>query len=199
MIVYHGSPNKFDVFDYGMIRTNGTSEGVGFYFTNNKNIAKGYGSNGYLYTVDFNGKRPLSDNKLTLTKEEAKTIIRFLDDELEFLSNYGDVAYEGYDKVFNLAVEMEYGNAETDTEFMGSLYNACGENELVILTFYKLLNFDHIVSKPEWGGEQTLYIALTNDILTIKNIRKCSVGTWKNNDKGVSIMKFDLKTPCKLT
>lgn len=171
MELYHGSPNKFTEFDYSRIRTNGSSEGVGFYFTSNKKIAEGYGEGGYLYTVELKGKKPLDDNKKTLTKEELRVIIEELHRDYNYLSNYGEVDYEGYEKVLRRAVENEYDSCDTDTEILGSLYNTLGENENVIKKFYTVLGYDYVVSKPSWG-EQELYIALTNDVITIKKVEK---------------------------
>ena len=55
---YHGSKENFTIFDYGKI---GSSTGVGmlgegFYFTDKKNVAKGYGSK--LYTVYLKAQNP---------------------------------------------------------------------------------------------------------------------------------------------
>lgn len=169
MLVYHGSPNNFDRFDYSRIRTNGTSEGVGFYFTDNKSIATGYGQKGYLYTVELKGNKALSDNYKTITENELKKLMIALDDETDYLSNYGDVNFEGYENVLNTALQSEYNNCDTDTEILGSLYNSCGENEIVVTLFYELLGYDYIKSIPEWGN-QTLYIALTNDIIEVLEI-----------------------------
>ena len=166
MKVYHGSPNLFSKFDYSRIRTNGTSEGVGFYFTDNKDIATGYAQNGYLYIVELNGRKALSDNEKTLTRNELKKLLIELDKRIECLSNYGDVHYDGFENVLNTALNLEYDNNDTDTDIMGSLYNSNGESEVVIHLFYELLGYDHIVSNPSWGN-QKLYIALTNDIIDI--------------------------------
>lgn len=170
MIVYHGSPNKFTEFDYSRIRTNGTTEGLGFYFTDTKRIARGYAQNGFLYTIKMNGAKPLSDNHKNLTKEEVKKLIIELDKHTDFLTNYGEVEYEGYENVLNTAVNNEYDFTDTDTNIMGSLYTSCGENEIVIKLFYELLGYDYIESEPEWGGEQTVYVALTNDVIDILEI-----------------------------
>lgn len=171
MQIYHGSPNKFNEFDYGRIRTNGTSEGIGFYFTDSKKIAQGYAQNGYIYTVELKTKKALSDNGLTLTVEEARKVIEAVDKEVGFLDNYGDVDYEGYAKVLKTAVDSEYYNSDTDTEFMGSLYNACGESEEVVKLFYNVLGYTHITSEPNWGNQE-LYIALSNDVIDIKKVEK---------------------------
>ena len=40
MLVYHGSKELFTEFSYSRIGTNGTTEGQGFYFTDNLQVAK---------------------------------------------------------------------------------------------------------------------------------------------------------------
>ena len=172
MKYYHGSPNKFEIFDYNKIRTNGSSEGLGFYFTDNIDIAKGYGSDGYLYCVKLKGKKPLSDNEKTITKDDLKMYIEELHMFTNFLDNYGEIEYSGYDYVLNLALDSEYNYNDTDTEIISSIYNAVGENEKTITLLYELLGYDHILSKPTWGENQNIYIALTNDIIEILNIDK---------------------------
>ena len=90
MELYHGSSNKFNKFDYSKIRTNGTSEGLGFYFTDSKEIASQYGDNGYLYTVKLNANKSLSDNEKTISKNDyintnkKYSIIMFLDKNNNF-------------------------------------------------------------------------------------------------------------------
>lgn len=171
MELYHGSPNKFTEFDYGRIRMNGTTEGVGFYFTDNKKIAEGYTNGGYLYTVDFKGKKALSSHKKTITKKELEKVIGAIEKEIGYLDNYGDVGYEGYARLMKMAVENNYTNNESDADIMGSIYMACGDDEGVIELFYKVLGYDHLVATPDWG-DQKLYIALTNDIIKIKKVEK---------------------------
>lgn len=173
MKVYHGSPNKFDKFDYARIRTNGTSEGIGFYFTDNRKIAAGYGNNGYLYTVRLNGSKVLSDNEMTLTIEEVRKIVIKLHELNDYLSNYGDISFEGYEYLLNMALDSLYNYCDTDTEILGSLYNECGESEAVPALFHELLGYDYIVSNPEWASDkQTVYVALTNDIIDIIEVEK---------------------------
>lgn len=172
MQLYHGSINKFKQFDYAKIRTNGTSEGIGFYFTDSKKVATSYATQGYLYTVDFNGNKALSDNKLTLTKEEVKRlVIALYDCDGSILPDYGDLTFSGYENVLSEAINNIYNYNGTDTEIIGSLYNQCGESEKVLTLLYGVLGYDHIISVPDWG-KQTLYIALTNDIITIKEVEK---------------------------
>lgn len=172
VIAYHGSPNQFDVFDYKKIRTNGTSEGVGFYFTDNQGIARCYAYEGYLYTVEINGTKPIYKDKKTLTIKELRTFLIELQKHTDFLSNYGDVAYEGFNTVLNKAVKSEYTYCDSDADILSSIYNGSGENEKVLTIFRDVLGYDHIEAKPDWGNDQTLYIALTNDIINIISCEK---------------------------
>ena len=41
-VVYHGSPEDFTRFSLDYLGANGTAEGYGFYFTDQKSIAEGY-------------------------------------------------------------------------------------------------------------------------------------------------------------
>lgn len=172
MIVYHGSKEKFDVFDYHKIGSNGTSEGKGFYFTDNVDIAKNYGRNGYLYTVDFHGKKSLHSEQKTITKEELKVYLLALNEETDYLSNWGDIAYEGVEKVINRAIQGEYEQSENDVDIIAGIANASGNMEISLSLVYSVLGYDSIIVDAEWGNEQRLYIALTNDIITILDIKK---------------------------
>ena len=71
-VVYRGSPNEFSEFSYQFMRTNGTTEGVGFYFTDNQSIVKGYGDKGdtgKLYEVYLNISKPLNiDSKASILR-----------------------------------------------------------------------------------------------------------------------------------
>ena len=127
LVCYHGSPHKFNVFNYDKIGSQGTSEGFGFYFTSAKDIASGYATkrsvDGSLFEVFLNIRKPFSDTKKTISKKEIRDILLFLYKKDEYaLSNYGDVEYAGVNSVLNEAVEIESAS-ETDTQFVGSLIN----------------------------------------------------------------------------
>lgn len=170
-ILYHGSPNKFTQFDTKKIRTNGTSEGVGFYFTTNKDIAKNYANDGYLYTVNLDTQKSLSDNSKTINKNQLHEILIKLNKYTDYLENYGDISNGNFENVLNQAVENEYEYNNTDVEIIGSIYNTIGENPVILDILYKDFNYTHIKSTPDWG-EQELYIALNNEIIKIIEIEK---------------------------
>lgn len=175
---YHGSPNDFKEFDYKRIGENGTSHGIGFYFTDNKDVAKGYAQEKYLYEVSLDGKKSLSYDELSFTKEDLRDILTLLHEKFDFLYNYGDVDYDGFSEVLESAVRINFEYIENDVDLLGSLYNTLGRDEDLIKFFYDYLGYDHIIVKPTWGDSQTIYIALTNDIIKIKN--KIRVGDEEN-------------------
>jgi ADP-Ribosyltransferase in polyvalent proteins len=172
MLVYHGSKELFEVFDYSKIGTNGTMEGKGFYFTDSIGVASGYGDNGYLYTVEFNGKKSLDSEKKTITRQQLKKYLLVLHEETDYLSNWGEVGYEGLEKVLNEAVRGEYEQSDNDVDIISGIANASGNMEVSLSLVYKVLGYDSIVLDAEWGNGQKLYIALTNDIIKIVDVKE---------------------------
>lgn len=57
--VYHGSPADFNVFDFGKVGKNGTAEGYGFYFTDNKELADEYKGTGNTREFYVDIQKPL--------------------------------------------------------------------------------------------------------------------------------------------
>ena len=176
-IVYHGSKVQFDKFDHSFIGKNATAEGYGFYFTDIKEIAEAYAQNGFLYTVKFNGKKSLSSTKKTITKTQLKKIIEQLhrSHECGYLWDYGDIGTQGYNSVLAEAINLEYNGNDNDVELIASICNVYGSKEpLQIL--YNMFGYDHIKTVAEWNHgldeEQTLYIALVNDIINIVDVKK---------------------------
>jgi len=175
MKVYHGSKSKFNQFNYDYLRLNGTSEGIGFYFTDSKKIAEGYAVNGYLYTVEFCAKKVLEHDKKGITKVQLKKFLKALDQKREHLSSYGDIKTEGYQKVLNKAVEIEYNSSKDDVNMIAGISNACGSPEDCMSVLYEVLGYDSIILDAEWGisedgTSQKLYIALVNEAITIVEV-----------------------------
>lgn len=159
-IAYHGSPNLFDEFSYRYIRTNGTQEGVGFYFTDKKHIAEGYAKDGYLYTVAFTGKKALSHTSLTITKNQLTIFLNALHGKTDYLSNWGEVTYEGSD-VLKRAVDGEYDTSDNDVDLIAGIVNASGDVYATLYLLEKMFGYDCILPDAEWGGDQKIYVALT--------------------------------------
>lgn len=173
MIVYHGSKEKFNVFDYSRIGLNGTSEGVGFYFSSSRGVAESYGENGYVYTVKVKGKKPLNYYNYTITKDQLWDYLYELDKINEYLSNWGEVAYSGLNRVLTDAVEGEYGSSDNDVDLISGICHSSGDTETCLKLLYEMYGYDHIVIEDaEWGKGQTIYVALINDIIEIIDIEE---------------------------
>lgn len=169
--LYHGSNNKFNEFDFSYIGKNGTSEGKGFYFTDNLKVADSYAENGYIYEVELNLGLGINDKELKIKKSQYKKLIIALDKELEILSNYGDVDYQGYNKVLNECLNCELEYSESDVDVLSSLATSCGSIETVNRIAYKVLGVTHIeVENAEWGN-QSIVIALVPEIIKIIEIK----------------------------
>lgn len=174
MLVYHGSSNNFEKFDYSRIGTNGTTEGFGFYFTDKKHIAENYtNDNGYLYSVQLKGKE-LSGDELTITENQFRKLAVHLNDKNEYLSNFGDVNYEGLNAVLNEAVSCEYDNSNDDADLIGGVVNAYGNSQDVLQALYSMFGYGYIKDTDcAWGnsnGNQTVYVALVNEVIEIISV-----------------------------
>jgi hypothetical protein len=172
MKIYHGSKHKFDLFDGSKIGTNGTLEGKGFYFTDKKHIAEGYAKDGYLYTAEFKGKKQLSGNELTIKKEDLKKFLTELDKEMEYLSNWGEVAYTGMETLLEEAIDGETSGVDNDIDLISSICNASGSTGRALEILYEKFGYDSIITKGDWGGDQTIYIALVNEAVELVEIKK---------------------------
>ena len=165
-VQYHGSPNDFEKFSYEYLGTQGTGEGKGFYFTNNRNVAEGYrqGEGGKLFEAYIDVRKPLSSTKKTITASQLARFIRVLDpDGSEYLSNIGDVSWQGYESVLREAVQMLIQNNDNDVDIICDITNALGGNPEGIYPILKAtLGYDGIIVPGTWG-DQTITVAFSND------------------------------------
>lgn len=125
LVVYHGTKAEFYVFSLSKIGQNGLSVGPGFYFTDSKDVAEGYGQ---AMSVYLSAQNPsLSTENRTITKAQVQKIIEAMEKEdADFLSNYGDIDYEGRAKVVRSALDDIYSSSKNDAEIIGSLINVGG-------------------------------------------------------------------------
>ncbi len=193
LVVYHGSKSIFTVFDTGRIGLNGSQEGQGIYFTDNKDFAEGYSDGkGQLLEGYLNIQKPLSDSEVTLTRKEVEQIIRKVDpsgDDL--LANYSyDSRYYGTDKhdlwyesalKTTLDSVMEY--SETDSEIMAELANAGAGSAQVLKVLFDEFGYDGYIVKDKYKGTN-VYVAF--DSSQFKN-------TTNVNPTGNKDIRFDLK------
>lgn len=164
-VLYSGSPNLFTKFDRKFIGTNATMEGRGFYFTSNKKIAEGYAENGYLYEVFVNVGKNISYDKKTLTKTQIKTLINNLEDKgIDILSNWGDVSYDGKNKVLNEALNAYYDN-DNDVDIINGMFNDIGQDYTLYDELIKMGYRGTEIKSANWGEGQKIVVSFSpNDI-----------------------------------
>lgn len=185
-VVYHGSTADFNEFSLQYLGTNGTAEGYGFYFTDNREIAEGYsrgteaqrhqGANGRLYEVYLDIKKPLSNDSVTMTRAEFRRFLMEMNQKvdedgepLDFLANYGDVSYEGLDNVIKSVFRAEYDGSDSDVNMVHSIINGSGNMEAVFDALRKTTGYDGIVvDNASWGDGQSIYIVFHPE--QIKNV-----------------------------
>jgi len=180
-IMYHGSNSKFDTFNYEHLGNKGRSEGAGFYFTDDEDIAKGYGN--IVYKAYLKIEKPLDTNYKNFSRAVIQKIIKKIveleqqegiDPQSGFLSNFGDIDYEGFNSVLNQAVN-NHVDEENATDFQGSLIGAGVDPLIVNKSIYHVTGYDGILSHGFGGLKQRggiIYIPFfPNQIKSINNTK----------------------------
>lgn len=168
--VYHGSPAIFTEFSYQFMSRNGSSEGQGIYFTQNKDMAEGYTKKGgQLLEGYLSIKKPLSDSEITLTSTEVKRLIQAVDPTGDdVLVNYDSAGGMGYPSKtwYNRAIAdavsscMEY--CESDSEILANIANSGAGSETVLLTAKRVLGYDGYIVDGKYENS-TVYVAFASD------------------------------------
>jgi hypothetical protein len=168
LVVYHGTGATFDTFDYTKIGETGRLEGAGFYFTNNKDIATQYGEPMEVY-LSLQKPMPYDTkpfNKATLTR----LIKRIAEIEAEkngediangFLSNFGDVSYDGLNSVIKEAVDITLDD-ESALDQISGFVGAGVEIEVVNKAVQEVTGYDGVVAKGlgnQGDGKDKVYVA----------------------------------------
>lgn len=170
MVVYHGSPAKFHEFSYAYMSMHGSSEGQGFYFTDNRNMAEGYAKQGgQLLEGYLNIQKPLSDNKITLSKKEVRALLQAVDptgDEL--LVNYdprGGIGYPSrawYQRSLEATVNAAFEGSESDSEILAEIANGGAGTEAVLRTVRDTLGYDGYIVQDKYDNA-TVYVAFASN------------------------------------
>ena len=168
--VYHGSPAVFTEFSYQFMSRNGSSEGQGIYFTQNKDMAEGYQRNGgQLLDGYLSIKKPLSDSKITLTPVEVRRLIQAIDPTGDdVIINYDSAGGMGYPSKtwYTRALDdtvrscMEY--CDSDSEILANIANSGAGAETVLLTVKRVLGYDGYIVDGKYENS-TVYVAFTSE------------------------------------
>jgi len=170
-VVYHGTGAKVTdsfIFDYSRLGEHGTSEGAGFYFTENGEIADSYNNDGSTLDVYLSIKKPLAYDADGFSHHELKKILKAFakseaeQDEMDiedgFLSNYADVRRTGIDAAISDAADSLMGVKAIDQ--IGSLIINNTDTEIINRAVYDVTGYDGIVSDgfANQGGDK-IYVA----------------------------------------
>lgn len=184
LTVYHGSPSDFNIFDFKHIGKTGTTEGYGIYFTDNKETASRYAES-KLYSVYLSIQKPLSYNTITITRSELAKLIKALDKKGDdFLSEFEDVNFLGYNKVLNIALNSLFKYNDNDVDIIHDIMNTMGgyhAMERVYPILKKVLGYDGIVVEKDYDVAETHYVVFhPNQIKSIEND-----GSWDLDDNNI--------------
>lgn len=169
-IVYHGSGAVFTEFSADFMSQHGSSEGQGFYFTDNKDMAEGYAEkDGQLLEGYLNISRPLSDSEVTLKRSELKKLIRAIDptgDDL--VLNYdpqGGMGYPSktwYNRSLEATVDAIFSYNDTDSEMLAEIANAGAGAGTVLETVKRVLGYDGYIVEGKYDNA-TVYVAFNSN------------------------------------
>ena len=125
IVMFHGTPGDFNIFDTSRVGKHGTAMGSGVYFTSSLSYAESYKEDGgRIIATLLNIEKPLSRNKLTITKDQFKTFVKQVVDPTgdDFLSNYGDVNSIGYDRLLNKVANELFEHNSNDADLIEDVY-----------------------------------------------------------------------------
>lgn len=171
MIVYHGSLQLFDRVDFNKVGMGGSLTGIGFYMTDNAKHAQNYNDSkgcqkGYLYEIDFKGRKSLSSSKRTFHSDALKGLLMELHNEMGLFWNICDVDAVGMDSALEQAVL--WVDDDSDVEVVKGIVAIAQDRELVLGKLYEKMGYDCIVEELL---DQTRYIALVSDAIDIVNVQ----------------------------
>lgn len=119
---YHGSKQAFKEFNYNFIGSHALEHGFGLYFTDNENIAQSYGN--YIIEADLLIRKPFSDDKITITKEQVKEYIKKYIDSTgdNYLSLYPYNANDiGYELALDLVMNDLFSYNQSDNDIISEI------------------------------------------------------------------------------
>lgn len=184
LVVYHGTNADFDTFDYDKIGTNGTSEGVGFYFTDDIETAEGYKKqNGSLKKCYVSIQKPLGHDTHFLSYEDVKNIIQktaeLQSEEYEedlkdsFVSNYADTYSMDFEYAVEATADMIYSEDKNDTDILGEIAYSAG-SEFANKAVKLVTGYDGVITNGynnEGKGGGNFYIPFTSEqIKSVDNL-----------------------------
>lgn len=177
LIVYHGTKADFNAFDMKKIGLNASSEGYGFYFTDDKSTAQGYKpkNSGNLIEAYISIQKPLDVKQERFGLADTKAIIRkMVDSEVDtysdeiadykdsFLSNFVDTYSVSYERAVSEVAKIIVDGNDLAVEQIAELSNVSGSKDNALSAVRDVTGFDGIKSdgySGEGAGGGTIYVA----------------------------------------
>lgn len=204
LVVYHGTNAMFEAFDPAKGGANGSAEGYGFYFTDEKATAEGYakiGGDGRVIEAYMSMQKPLDVNAPKFTAAQLQKVIKkaveleikqFPDEMSDykdtFLSNFVDTYSTPLDKAVAETARMLVDGNEIAVDQLAELSNVSGSRLTVARAVRDTLGYDGIMAKGYGGrGEAggNIYVAwFPEQIKSIYN-----AGTYDPNDPRIMFMR----------
>lgn len=167
-LVYHGSPNSFDTFDYSRVGQNGTVEGQGFYFTTDLGTAKAFAENNNPIAAFVSSKRVEANRGQKITVDETRSIVKLVaereaarygeDIKDGFLSNYG---YGDPESTIDMATDSIHDYSDDTVDIASVLINSGVPNDIVAEAFNEVLGVSAFISEGFQGlgqGGGNIYV-----------------------------------------
>lgn len=208
LVVYHGSPAKFTVFDHSHINAHGNSHGRGFYFTEKKSLAEGFEKDGgQLLEGYLNITNPLSEDKVTIKKTDLLKLIkatckeeaqRLVDDDGyesindalpdTWISNYVDTYSTNLNVAYREVTDGIYSNNDNDVEIVAEITNGGAGTENTLRLVHEILGYDGVIYTA-YDGTHEFVSLVSNQFKDIKNTKPSS-----DSDINFSLKGTDLDT-----
>jgi hypothetical protein len=167
--VWHGGADGFDVFDWRFIGAQGNTEGKGFYFSNDRDLAAGYAERhgGRLLRVYLRSGKPIDGKKQTISEATWRRILRIVhqrseqsDDYNSPLWNYADISVDGLTSAIEETARILTESSESDVDTIAGFVNGGADPEITYDAIYEITGKTGIVESEAWGrAGHEVYVA----------------------------------------
>ncbi len=181
--LYHGSDYIFNRFAFVNVGKKGGTSGAGFgiYLTDNPDDATKYGK--FLYTVQAQLQKELSNVKLSLSKDQVRTILRKFENEIKRTNGNSYIECWEYDENKALTNLIKYNTSDID--LINDIINATN-CPLEMMSVICALGYTHSIDRKTPnkvididGTITTNYVIFNLNCIRIVK-REKSEDYWKN-------------------
>jgi GNAT superfamily N-acetyltransferase len=199
--VWHGGADGFDVFDWRFIGAQGNTEGKGFYFSNDRDLAAGYAERhgGRLLRVYLRSGKPIDGKKQTISEATWRRILRIVhqrseqsDDYNSPLWNYADISVDGLTSAIEETARILTESSESDVDTIAGFVNGGADPEITYDAIYEITGKTGIVESEAWGrAGHEVYVATSAN-----HVKLADPVTYDSQGNVIPLsQRFDATTP----